>query len=290
MEENEDTIILDDANVDTGTESPQDLGQQEDTNAQTQQPQHSESELKAMEQGWNPDKDSYEKANPGKKWRPAEDYLERGELYDTIHNLKRTVETQKEKFETLEHHYQKVREHTKSQVEKELRQQLREATELGDVDAINRITDEIVNVKTQQDDAPANNNNTNPYANDPAVNDFKTRNGHWYTEDPTQVENFAISVDAAQYENVLAQTRKELSTAERLRLTQEYVKFKYPQKFVNPNQSKPAAVAAATSIAPTKKTEIKISDLPVHHQRVIRTLKPESQKQYIADLKVIGEI
>jgi hypothetical protein len=105
----------------------------------------------------------------------------------------------------------------------------------------------------------------------------------------TRVENFAISVDAAQYENVLAQTRKDLSTADRLKLTEEYVRFKYPQKFVNPNQSKPAAVAAATSVAPVK-TEIKISDLPAHHQRVIRTLKPESQKRYIADLKVIGEI
>jgi hypothetical protein len=44
-------------------------------------------ELKAMEQGWNPDKDAYEKANPGKKWRPAEDYIERGEIYTTLFTI-----------------------------------------------------------------------------------------------------------------------------------------------------------------------------------------------------------
>lgn len=291
MDDQQDTIILDD-NVDTSTESASVEAKQESTETQIQ-PQHSESELKAIEQGWNPDKDAYEKANPGKKWRPAEDYIERGELYDTIHNLKRTVDGQKEKFETLERTYQKVREHTKAQVERDLRKQLKDASDIGDIDAVNRITDEIVNVKTQSDDdKPEQKTNPNNLP-EPVVQEikaFEQRNSHWFTRDPVDFEKYAVSSDAFHYEDMLARTRPDLPITQRFELVEKYIKAKYPTKFVNPNQSRPSTVASATSVATPTRKEIKISDLPAHHQRVIRTLKPESQKRYIADLKDIGEI
>lgn len=292
MENQEDIIILDD--VDTNAEPALTETQVESKDTQEQsQPQHSESELKAIEQGWNPDKDAYEKANPGKKWRPAEDYIERGELYDTIHNLKRSVEGQKEKFEALEKTYQKVREHTKAQVEKDLRKQLREASDIGDIEAVNRITDEIVNVKTQSDDGVADKKANPNNLPEPVVQEiraFEQRNSHWFTRDPLDYEKFAVSSDAFQYEDMLARTRPDLPLPQRFEIVEKYIKAKYPNKFFNPKQNQPSTVASATSVATPAKKEIKISDLPQHHQRVIRTLKPETQKQYIADLKAIGEI
>jgi hypothetical protein len=288
----EDTVILDDS-VDTKISAPVETPVVE-TPEVVEAPKHSEHEVKAMEKGWNPDKDAYEAANPGKKWRPAEDYLERGEIFDTIHTLKRKAEDSEKRFETLQKHYEKVKEHTKAQVEKELRAQLKQASEIGDVDAVNRITDEIVNVKTQSDESTAKPAPiaTNRLPDDVvhAIHDFENRNSHWFTRDPMDYERYAVSSDAFAYEDQIARTRPDLPIPQRFELVEKYVKAKYPQKFVNPKQSAPAAVESGVPASKPSKKEVKISDLPAHHQRVIRTLKPESQKQYIADLKAIGEI
>jgi regulator of replication initiation timing len=289
----EDTVFLEDA-VDTKVEAPIETPAVETPEVVIEAPKQSEHELKAIEKGWNPDKEAYEAANPGKKWRPAEDYIERGEIFDTIHNLKRKVTESEKRFETLEQHYQKVKEHTKAEVEKNLRNQLKEASEIGDFDAVNRITDEIVNVKTKSDEGTTTHtpqpNTQLPEEVVHEIREFTQRNAHWFTYDPLDADKYALSSDALAYDNELGSTNPNLPLRQRFDLVEKFIKAKYPHKFVNPKQSAPAAVESGVPASKPSNKEVKISDLPAHHQRVIKTLKPESQKQYIADLKAIGEI
>ena len=64
-------------------------------------------ELQAREQGWKP-KEEYE-GDP-EKWRPAKEFVERGELFGKIDTMGKELKETRKALKMLQEHHSKVKE------------------------------------------------------------------------------------------------------------------------------------------------------------------------------------
>ena len=64
-------------------------------------------EVEATEQGWVPKEEWEASGRPPDEWRAAKEFVERGELYKTIHSLKRSERQTATRLDALQkhHHY-----------------------------------------------------------------------------------------------------------------------------------------------------------------------------------------
>ena len=104
------------------------------------EPQLSAAEEKAMDQGWVP-QDQWE-GDPD-QWRPAKEFLDRGELFKKIEDQNRTIKEFKRALDDLKGHHAKTRETEYARALATLKQQKRTALEEGDAAAVIQLDDEI---------------------------------------------------------------------------------------------------------------------------------------------------
>lgn len=251
-----------------------------------EQPVVNEFEVKAVEKGWKP-KEQY--SGDPDDWKPAKQWLEFGELLDTVHSLKRKSSDFEEKINTVVELSAKAQAAQKEQVIKELKSRQREAVEIGDFDSVDSITEELTQVKASIPQQPAS--QAKPSMDESVkrmVEDFSARNAHWFNQ---SAENISAYREATIYEDYLSRERPELTIPERFAKVEAHIKQEFPQKFQNARQSAPPAVESSSNnlIAPKDK-KITLRDLPKNLQRIGSTLKPENVEQYIKDCQAAGLI
>lgn len=275
------------AEITAETENQSDNSQEQTQTGETQTeqqqaPAYNEHELKAMEKGWKP-KDQYQ-GDPS-DWKPAKQWLEFGDLLDTVHSLKRKDEEKTKQIETVLEISKKAQEKQREQILKELKQKHREAVEIGDVDAADKVVEEIHKVKNEDVFPQA----TKPLIGQDEMNSFLERNKHWFNEEP---ENFKMRQEAIDYDAYLLKTQPNMLPKDRFEKVERMVKSNYPQKFENPKQNQPSPVIGQTEQrkAPEKTSKVTFNDLPKDLQRIARTLKPEAHEQFINDCKMAGLI
>ena len=76
-------------------------------------------EQQAREQGWRP-KEEYE-GDP-EKWRPAKEFVERGELFGKIDHMGKELKETRKALKMLQEHHSKVKETEYNNALKELKQ------------------------------------------------------------------------------------------------------------------------------------------------------------------------
>ena len=106
----------------------------------------SAAEEKALEQGWVP-QDEWE-GDPD-QWRPAKEYLDRGELFKKIEDQNRTIKEFKRALDDLKGHHAKTRETEYARALTALKEQKKTALEDGDAAAVIKLDDEIDLVKAR---------------------------------------------------------------------------------------------------------------------------------------------
>src|SRR5574343_1234698 len=120
---------------------------------QVSAPEYSPAEELAMSRGWLP-KEEWE-ANPdnaGKKWRDAEEFLERGELFDRIHQLNRKTAQTEQALNNLSKHHKRVYESAYNKAMRDLKAQRSIAIREGDGDMLNAVEDQMEAVKKQYEE------------------------------------------------------------------------------------------------------------------------------------------
>ena len=83
------------------------VDEQTQPNQQDSAPQVDSYEQQAREQGWRP-KEEYE-GDP-EKWRPAKEFVERGELFGKIDTLGKELKETKKALKMLQEHNEKIKE------------------------------------------------------------------------------------------------------------------------------------------------------------------------------------
>lgn len=240
-----------------------------------------EVEARARESGWV-SKEEFESNpnNQGKKWRPAEEFIERGELFDTIKSLKSEIYSVKKDFQVLAQHHKKVAQIEYERALNDLKAQRAEAAREGDTEAVVEISDKMDELKEKHQTQKQENTNVN--GQHPAFGPWVQENS-WYATDPAMrgaadgiAQAFIQANPGAPFENVL-----------------EHVEKQVKKTFSHMFNSKPKAAAVESgnnSGTSSKKSKLTKADLSSEELDVMRTLVRRgdfTEQEYLDDLAKI---
>jgi hypothetical protein len=261
-------------------ENTEDLGNtpepQEEVSTNNE-PEYSDVEKRAMEQGWVP-KEQYSGTG---KWRDAEEFLDRGELFSKIDDLNRKNRSLETTVHEVKRHYKKIAEAEYNRALRELRAQKKDALDIGDSERVVQIDEAIQNTKVQQaqelrqlDATPQM-----PPAENPVFMVWQNRNP-WYSQDramkvfaDTLGEELVVKHGMHDPKEVLAEIERQ-------------VKKEFSHKFNNPNRNKPGAVEGGGKSGGGKSNEA--FQLTAEETQVMNKFvknKVMTKEEYIAEIK-----
>ena len=188
-----------------------------------QEPQYSDAEKLAMENGWVP-KDQW-KGDPD-SWRPAKEFNDRGEFFKRIDRLEHKNRELQQAMTFLTQQQKQTYINGFNEAIKRLRVQRDEALESGDNLQAARISDKIEEVKEQAQVAQRQAVQTAPPSIEPSetYKSWASKNG-WYTQDKV-LTRYAEAVGASYKEEHPNSTESEM-----LRHVEMEVKREFPNKF-----------------------------------------------------------
>ncbi len=212
----------------------------------------------AVEQGWKP-KEEYQ-GDPD-KWKPAKEFVERGELFKKIDTMGKELKETRRALQMLKEHHNKVKEVEYSKAVNELKQLQKKHLEEGNSDGYLETTELLTDLKAEQKAREVVQEVT-PTQPDPRFVSWVTDN-KWYNSDP-EMRQFADAVGMGY-----AQTNRNLSPEEVLAYVTKEVKERFKDKFVNPNRTKSTLVGSSnTSAGTSTKNDIELTD---DERRVMNT-------------------
>jgi hypothetical protein len=241
---------------------------------QQQAPQTNPYEDQAREQGWKP-KEEYE-GDPN-KWRPAKEFVERGELFGKIDSMGKELKETRKALKMLQEHHSKVKETEFANAVQELKSLQKRHLEEGNSDGYLETTELLTDLKAEQKAREVVGQNTQP-APDPRFISWASEN-KWYEKDQ-EMREYADVVGMGY-----AQKHPGLDPEEVLQYVTTQVKSRFKDKFVNPNRNKPSNVEGASSPAGGKKDTFELTD---EERKVMNTFVRTgalTKEEFIADLK-----
>lgn len=187
-------------------------------------------EDRAVKMGWVPKEDF--RGDPN-NWRPAEEFVERGEMLIPILNKKiRNLEKQQgDKDKAFATYLSDMRDKLHSQKVDEHEARKRQAVDEGDTDAYTRLSDAPPKNDLPEYKPPAQ-------KGDPIFDDWIVEND-WYQKD------YEKNQEAENYGKFLRSSRPDLEGRDFLEEVTKHIRKKYS----NPNRNKPSAVDGETQKA-----------------------------------------
>jgi len=235
-------------------------------------------EEQAKEQGWRP-KEEFE-GDP-EKWRPAKEFVERGELFGKIDSMGKDLKETRKALKMLQEHHSKVKETEYKNALAELKALQKRHLEEGNSDGYLEATELLTDLKTEQKAREIVTEQTPP----PPDPRFVTWVGEnkWYEKD-REMRDYADTLGAGY-----AQRNPNLEPEEVLQYVTAQVKNRFKDKFVNPNRSKPNSVEGASAPTAGKGS----FELTEDERKVMNTFVRSgvmSKDEYIAQVKAMKGI
>lgn len=234
-------------------------------------------EAEAREQGWKP-KEDYE-GEPD-KWRPAKEFVERGELFGKIDTMGKELKETKKALKMLQEHHTKVKETEYKRAVDELKTLQKKHLEEGNSDGYLETTELLTDLKAEQKAREVlSTQQVEQPQTDPRFNAWVDRNP-WYAKD----------AEMRQYADVIglgyAQANQGLDPEDVLKYVSIQVKARYKDKFENPNRNKPSPVEGTSQNASTKESFQLTDDERKVMNTFLRT-NTMTKEEYIAQVKAM---
>ena len=236
----------------------------------------SQYEVDAREQGWVPQNEW--KGDP-EKWRPAKEFVERGELFSKIDFMGKELKETRKALQMLQEHHSKVKETEYNRAVAELKALQKQHLADGDADKYLEATELLTDLKAEQkarevaaEMAPQQNQP------DPRFIDWTQRNT-WYTKDQ-RMREYADMV-GMDY----AKRNPGIDPVEVLKFVTSEVKVRFKERFVNPNREKQSVESSTGGNAPAAKEEFKMTD---DERKVMNSFVRSgvmTKEEYIKELK-----
>jgi len=236
-------------------------------------PQVDSYEQQAREQGWRP-KEEYE-GDP-EKWRPAKEFVERGELFGKIDHMGKELKETRKALKMLQEHHSKVKETEYNNALKELKALQKKHLEEGNSDGYLEATELLTDLKAEQKAREVVVQNQ-PNQPDPRFIAW-TQENKWYQTN-VEMREYADTVGMGY-----ASRNPGVDPEAVLQYVAKEVKARFKDSFVNPNRSKPNSVEGASAPAATKSS----FELTDDERRVMNTFIRTgvmSKEEYIAEIK-----
>lgn len=236
-------------------------------------PQVDPIEVEAREQGWKP-KEEYE-GDPT-KWRPAKEFVERGELFGKIDHMGKELKETRKALKMLQDHHTKVRETEYNRALTELKALQKKHLEEGNSDGYLETTELLTDLKAEQKAREVVQQNV-PNQPDPRFINWVSAN-KWYEKD-AEMRKYADTLGAGY-----AASNPGIDPEEVLQYVTKEVRTRFSTKFVNPNREKPSTVEGASTGA-ANKSSFELTD---DERKVMNTFVRAgvmSKEDYIAQVK-----
>ena len=236
-------------------------------------PQVDPIEAEAREQGWKP-KEEYE-GDPA-KWRPAKEFVERGELFGKIDHMGKELKETRKALKMLQDHHTKVRETEYNRALTELKALQKKHLEEGNSDGYLETTELLTDLKAEQKAREVVQQNV-PNQPDPRFINWVSAN-KWYEKD-AEMRKYADTLGAGY-----AASNPGIDPEEVLQYVTKEVRTRFSTKFVNPNREKPSTVEGASTGA-ANKSSFELTD---DERKVMNTFVRAgvmSKEDYIAQVK-----
>lgn len=233
-------------------------------------------EQRAMSEGWVPQEEWQGEPDD---WRPAKEFVDRGELFKKIEDQSRTIKQFKATLDAMGKHHAQVRDVEYKRALDTLKSQKKEALVEGDADAVVDIDEKIALVREEQKElsqvpAVADVPQSNP------VLDNWTGKNSWYGNDKAMTAYAdALGVEFHGKGKSLSDALSEIDRR---------VKEEFPHKFRNPNKDKPGMVEGSSSRSGSKSSdsfELNEEERQVMHKLVKSGVL--TKEEYIKDLRAI---
>lgn len=256
------------------TQEVQQIEQAPVTTEQNNVPEVDQYEAQAREQGWKP-KEEFE--GEPEKWRPAKEFVERGELFSKIDTMGKELKETKKALKMLQEHNEKIKETEYKRAIDELRALQKQHLETGNSDEYLRATELLTDLKAEQKAREVVKSTAAPEV-DPRFIEW-TENNTWYNKD-ADMKKFADIVGLGY-----AQANPHLDPVEVLDYVTVQVKERFKSKFENPNRNKPSAVEGTSAPTGKKLDSIELSE---DERRVMNTfirMKVMTKEEYLNQVK-----
>jgi hypothetical protein len=193
-------------------------------------------EQRAMDEGWVP-QDQWS-GNPD-DWRPAKEFLDRGELFKKIEEQKRELKNMRLAINDLSKHHSEVKQIAYKEALATLRAQKKEALETGDADAVIEIDDKIAETREAQRAAEAAPKVQEPAQPNEVFVRWQARNAWYGTERvmkaaADEVARGLVEEGITDPATILAEVDKQ-------------IRKEFPHKFENPRRAAAPAVEGTGS-------------------------------------------
>lgn len=237
-------------------------------------------EDQARAQGWVP-KDEWQGEG---KWRDAEAFLDRGELFQKIDAQRREVRELRKTQEAFNAHLKTVRDAEYKRALATLRDEKKSALIDGDADKVIKADEQILAVTQEFAEAKrATAPQTRIDPNAPAAFQAWTARNAWYSDSNRAMKLFADNVGTDLH-------AQGLSASEVLQEVEAQVRKEFPEKFKNPNRDKPSAVEGGKGgVGGTSKEVVNLSEMERKTMNTLVKAGVVTKEQYLADLKAVKE-
>lgn len=254
-------------------------------------PEPNEAETKATRLGWVP-KDEF-KGDPD-RWRPAEEFLERGERIlplvlkdnDRLHKrlgdveamLRETKEASKELLEFSTKSEQRAYERAKA----EIQSKIEAAAATADPNAVRQGMRELDELNAEHVKPAPKKDESAPVVADPVIQDWMAKE-EWFTK------SAVLNTYATDVFGELERSAPGMSKSELLAETKKRTMEKFPEKFgINPKREEAAAVASPSGQTATVRRDKRTYDnLPADAKRAcdkfVKTISGYTREQYCKD-------
>lgn len=233
-------------------------------------------EQRAMEEGWVPQEEWQGEPDA---WRPAKEFLDRGELFRKIDELKNENKRIRQSTEELKKHHDRVKQLAYEEALRDLKKEKKQALQDGDVDRVIEIDDKIAETREKQNKEEVQPQPVaQPQGPAPEFVRWEARNT-WYKTDRAmkavadEIARDLVNRGESDVTRILTEVDKEIRKA-------------FPQKFENPNRQKAGAVEGTPSTRPSKEEEVYMTDA---EKRIMNRILATGvdKKKYLEEFKAI---
>src|SRR3990167_11561588 len=239
-------------------------------------------ETEARDQGWVSKDEWVESGKSADDWRPAKEFVDRGELFKSIHTTKRELKQTQAQLSALERHHQYVFERAKKTALDELKRDRRQAMIEQDPEAVEAIEEQIEETQKQFEVEKAQLAGAQQAANPtppPEFESWKNKN-NWYESD----EDMHDYADATGL--IYIQRNPSAKPAEVLRHVDTKMKKQFPDKFETKKVAPYPTASSDKTLRANKKTDsFELDEMEKEIMKTVVATGALTKEQYIAELK-----
>ena len=234
-------------------------------------------ETQARDQGWVSKEEWVESGKSADEWRPAKEFVDRGELYKSISSTKRELKQTQAALTSLQKHHQFVFEKAYTQAKADLKLEKRQAIREGDLERLEEVEDRIEELDQTHAQEKAQLVQAVPTrtAWQADMESFVERNP-WYASD----EEMKDEADAIGFIYVNKGGKPEGL----LKHVETQMKKKFPEKF-GVRKAAPSPTASGDRTVRAGAGDIQLDELETKIMKDLVRAGTMTEKEYKAELK-----